>query len=789
MSGLFAHVLRATLAAGAPAGEAPADAPPQLRSDASAALDPCAARDDCGELRVRVRAAGQRTALAYVRVSVLSADGAARAATTDSAGRLRLRLPPGRARVVIAAPGFETFEEIVEVAPRKAVERQLFPRPTELNPFRTVVRGAATPQRPETTARTLSREEIATMPGSQGDPLRALQNLPGVARTPGGLGLLVLRGASPLQSGVYIGEHPVPRAFHALALASVVPADVISRLDFVPGNFDSRYGNASGGLVVLEPRRGRRDGVHGFLEADLAATSAMVEGPLGKKGSFILAGQRGYIDGALRAVQALTDSAGTVLPTYYDYQAMADFPLRRGASLSARVLGAGDRIRFRFKDAETGESRDALDFRSSFHRVDLAYRQRLGAWSALVSPALRFDVGRQLIPIEDSEQFRRDYVVSLRAELGRQLSRRLELITGADLIYDHFLARGRVPDGVSRPPPEQRVRGDQTWLGLYMTGRLQLGSLLLVAGARASGFAYKSERAFALDPRITGLWELADRWRLRFGAGIYSQSRINEFGVDARIVPSSGNVGTNQVILPPYFANFEPSFGLVPRADTLRVIRAYQASAGLSHDLGAATTVDVTGFFREQDNANPPIAASGRPTREAYTRTWGVEFLLRRALTDRLYGWIAYTWMHSDLRVRRPLEPELRVFPGDFDQRHNLTIVASYKLPRGWQIGGRFRLVSGQPYSPVVGAIESQGSFTPILGTVNSARFPPFHQLDLRVDRRWIYRRVSFLVFLDVLNVYNRQNVEVYVYSYDYREKVGGFGLPIFPTLGLRLDY
>lgn len=751
--------------------------------------EPCAGRRDCGTLRARVRAAGLRTALADVRVIVVGAEGWVTTGQTDAAGRIALELPPGKMRVVIVVPGFERLEQALEIRGGQTTERQLFARPTSFNPYRTVVR-EATERRPESTTRSLSREEIATMPGSQGDPLRALQNMPGVARTPGGLGLLVLRGASPLQSGVFIGEHPVPRAFHALALASVVPGDVIDRLDFVPGNFDSRYGNASGGLVVLEPRRGRRDGVHGNVGIDLRAAGGLVEGPLGKRGSFIVAAQRGYLDAGVGAFMAVTGSSGTALPSYYDYQAMVDFALKQGASISARMLGAGDRIRYRFRDPENeGEFKDALDYRSSFHRIDVTYRKRLGPWSALVSPAIRFDVGRQLVPAEEREQYRRDYVGSLRAELQRAMSRRFDVVVGADLIYDHYRARGQVPDGISWPPPERRAQGDQTWVGFYGSGRLRLGSVLLVPGFRASGFAIGQERAFALDPRLNALWDIGERWRLRFGAGIYSQSRLSEFGVDARIVPSSGQIGTNQVVLPAYFANFEPAFGLVPGQNSLRVIRATQLSAGASHELAAGMTIEATGFFRDQDNGNPPVSLGGVATLQAYGRTYGAEVLLRRPLTRRLYGWLAYTWMHSQVRWDGQAgEPGGRR-PGDFDQRHNLTIVASYKLPRGWQIGGRFRLVSGQPYTPVIGSIEYDGAFVPIRGLPNSGRFPPFHQLDVRVDRRWIYKRVSFLVYLDVLNVYNRQNVEMYVYSYDFRETMGGFGLPIFPSLGVRLDY
>jgi hypothetical protein len=290
--------------------------------------DPCA-RQACGTVVARVRAAGQREAMADTAVIAVPAsskrlraveDPASdrpawiRQARTDAAGNLLLEVPPGLVRLVIVAPGFDRFEQVVTSrrVRRRRRSRSSCGRKESTRTARWSARRPRRRARPNVTARTLSREEIATLPGSQGDPLRALQNLPGVARTPGGLGLLVLRGASPNQSGVYVGEHPVPRAFHVLSLASVVPADIIDRLDYVPGNFDSRYGNATGGVVVLEPRKGRRDGLHGFGEVDLAAASAMVEGPLGKRGgSFMVAGQRGYIDGVLRAAQKVIGDSTT----------------------------------------------------------------------------------------------------------------------------------------------------------------------------------------------------------------------------------------------------------------------------------------------------------------------------------------------------------------------------------------------------------------------------------------------------------------------------------------------
>ncbi len=771
-------------------------------------LDLCARPGACGQVQGTVRAGGQRTPVGDVAVLAVPAssrrlnavaDPASdrpawlRQARTDADGGLVLLTPPGLVRLVIVAPGFERFEQVIEVTAGATTAVKLFPKPLELNPYRTVVRAPPETARvPDVAARTLSREEIATLPGSQGDPLRALQNLPGVARTPGGLGLLVLRGASPNQSQVFVGEHPVPRAFHVLSLASVVPADVIERIDFVPGNFDSRYGNATGGVVVIEPRRGRRDGVHGFGELDLAAASALIEGPAGKRGgSFVVAAQRAYIDGVLLAAQKLLGRQDLLLPRYWDYQAMFDHPLPGGGTISARVIGSGDRIRLRGDDYATGESRPVFDFRSDFHRIDVVVRKRQGPWRFMVSPAFRYQIGSSELPQQMVEQYRRDYVTSLRAEGVRAVAQRLELVFGTDLQVDAYTAQTIVANATGigdSPVMQQNTTGLETWVGAYTTARLRLGPLLLTPGVRASGFVVGTARAFAVDPRLNARLDIAERWSLRAGIGAYSQPRVYRTFADGRIVPGSARLGTDNLIVPSFFSNFEPVVTFAPLEDTLRVSQAMQASATVAHELLTGLSFELTGFWREQDNG-VPAQVDGQVLPGVKSRNYGLEVLLRRPLTRRLYGWLAYTAMRSQALVQ-PLgqEPGER-YPADFDQRHNLALIASVKLGRGWQIGGRFRLVSGTPYTPLLGSVQYEGTFQAIAGVYNSARFPPFHQLDLRVDRRWIVRRASVTAYLDVQNVYNHNNVEAYLYNYDYTSKVGGIGLPIFPSIGVRVDY
>ncbi len=132
---------------------------------------------------------------------------------------------------------------------------------------------------------------------------------------------------------------------------------------------------------------------------------------------------------------------------------------------------------------------------------------------------------------------------------------------------------------------------------------------------------------------------------------------------------------------------------------------------------------------------------------------------------------------------------EYRLF--DFDQTHILTLLGSYNLPKNWSIGARFRLVSGNPTTPIVGSVYDADAdqYIRVTGEANSVRQLPFHQLDVRVDKRWIYDRWTLNAYLDLQNVYNRMNPEGVTYSYDFSEEAIITGLPLLPSFGIRAEF
>ena len=279
------------------------------------------------------------------------------------------------------------------------------------------------------------------------------------------------------------------------------------------------------------------------------------------------------------------------------------------------------------------------------------------------------------------------------------------------------------------------------------------------------------------------------------GAGLYSQARVQQSTVSGDYVQGSASQVPGNVVLPASILSLEPRSGFLPVDGGLEVARAAQVSTALSREFAGLWFAEVGAWVRARDNANGLLRIADQPV-QPVTSTWssayGLEVMLRRKLGPKLWGWVGYTLSRADVRVLSQVGPpnarDSR--PTDFDQRHNLVVLASYRLPRRWRLGGRFRLVSGSPFTDVVGPVwTGAGNPVPRHGYRNTARFPVFHQLDVRVDKSWLLQRVEVGAYLDVQNVYNKINPEAFIYNTDYSRRIDAVGIPIFPSLGVRVDY
>ncbi|MEZ4454574.1 MAG: TonB-dependent receptor [Nannocystaceae bacterium] len=691
-------------------------------------------------------------------------------------GSFELRgLPDGNARIIALTQGFDRLEVIERIEPKKLLEVRYYQKRVIQNPYRTVV--SSRRQAPEAVdRRSISVEEINNVPGTQGDALKSIQNFPGVARAPFGAGLLVIRGAAPSDSRTYLGYHEIPQLFHFGAITSVFNSDILAQIDFMPGNFDSRYGDAIGGIINVAPRKGRRDGYHGYVDADVFDAGILIEGPI-RKGSFALSGRRSYIDGILKV--ALPDDIGLTLsqaPRYYDYQGLFDYPVG-GGELSVRVFGSDDRLSVIARQPnESAASATKAGTSILFHRADVVYRKQDGPWDYLITPSFNYQSATG--GFGDLFQFvLHRYEFSGRAEIGRQLSSRAAIRLGTEVQvgrYDIDAEAPSFPAGSGLGDTDIRNLGRGLGLeyatpALYATATIGVTPrFTLLPGARLQYYA-KVLKKTAVDPRLRFHWQLADKTALKGGVGLYSQA--------------------------PDLFEYISLWGN-PR---VWLERSVHTSLGVAQDFERGVTLEVTGFYKYVwDRVTGSTAlvfaemASGsiRPenfANQGIGRIYGGELLLRKDLTAKFFAWVSYTLMKSEVQER----PGARWIPFDFDQRHILTAIAVYRLPRNWQIGGRFRLVSGNPTTARTdGVFDAEGGgYLPLDGPRNGDRLPTFAQLDLRVDKRWVLKRAQVNLYLDVQNVTNRQNGEAWNYSYNYQQRSLTTGLPIIPSLGTRIEF
>ena len=231
----------------------------------------------------------------------------------------------------------------------------------------------------------------------------------------------------------------------------------------------------------------------------------------------------------------------------------------------------------------------------------------------------------------------------------------------------------------------------------------------------------------------------------------------------------------------------------------LALEKALQTSLGVEHRFTDYINVELTGFFnRRYDMAfgTNEIRTNADGTKDRVLvdsiglgRAYGVELLARHELSKNFFGWIAYTLSWSDERAKAtPWTKGTGYAPADSDQRHILTVIGQYKFGNGWELGARFRLTTGTPDTPVVGSTYDSDtqSYRPIYGPDGSTRQPTFHQLDLRVDRVFLFDRWQLGAYLDVQNVYNHTNQEGTIADYRFRSQIIVPDIPILPTLGIK---
>ncbi len=726
-----AGALDAGVAAGPPDAAVDVAAAPTDAAVPGARAAPAAAPAPVGRLVGRVFAKGTR---GFVVGASLSVDDA-EAGDSGARGDFDIAVPCGPRRLTVVAPGFAPLvTEVDACAPGAA------PLALRLEPdlaaakHETVVR--AKPAQP---AVRLSREELTQTAGTMGDPFRALESLPGVATVAWPAPIYAVRGSNPGNTGFFLDGMRMPALFHLALGPSVIHPYFFDDMQFFPGGYPARYGRYVAGIVAAETRAGAADQPHASVDVRLFDAGALVSAPLPDNGSVVAAARYSYTG----ELVSLLDS--DIRLSYWDYQLRVD--RRVGpVQLTLLALGSHDTLVPQRDDPSTEIDLD-------FHRVSL--RASVPVMGGRLQGSLALGADHARAPISDVYPITVDALSAApRLSFGRT-SEYADASVGFDGDITRYapLVAGTLQPQDTSDLGQRRVT---TQLAGYASVTLRPSPRFEVTPElRYDSYQVSGARAQDLGPRLAGRIGLRHGAAIKFAGGRFTQ------------LPS----------LPLQIPGAD-GFGL--RA--LGLQSAWQGSMGVEVHPLPALEVSATGYYQRYqltDLRNPIVGTKPDPLADDFlinrdAVAYGLELLVRRPVSERLYGWLSYT-----------LSKNLRSYgggaygPSDWDQRHVFNLVAGYRWGRT-TLGGRAHVNTGRPYVLYEGYGASPGIYV--------QRLPAFYQIDLRIDRRIVFDRFQLDLYGELVNA--TLTPEVYALTQNPAGMVEqkSFRL-VLPSIGLRAEF
>ena len=725
-------------------------------------------------------------------------------ATTDELGHFEFKeVPLGKHIISISGPNLTTVtteEELVK-GQKLSVKYSLEPREDvpagEESDLEIVV--VAPKIRKEVVSTEIKAEEGRRVPGTQGDTLKVVQNLPGVARASFGSGQLVVWGAAPQDTRVYVDGIHIPLLYHGGGLRSVFAGDLVRAINLAPGGYGAEYGRGLGGLVTIDTRALRTTGVHGFVAADVIDSAAMVEAPLSSSTQIAIAARKSYLDRSLTLFTSKDVGDFVPIPDYYDGQVKLTHQLGENETVEVLALTSRDALTRTLKNQDPAQDKSDYTL-TAFSRVGISYKRQFADGSSmLVSPWVGVDHTQSQesfggTPTKLDTQSR---VFGVRSAWRGRMSEHVVTTVGVDVEGNrsNLTRRGSVTlparEGdyaVFGQPPGGQVNGDQWdttivsvapyaqadfgFFGdrLHIVPGLRVEPYITGASARYPGVrgippTGVTNQSSAVDPRLAANYQMLPRLGFKAAFGYYHQS--------------------------PQPADLSAVFG----NPLLGIEHGYNVLGGSNFKFTDQISLEEVVFYSKSsdlvtrsDSPTPLLATS--LVQEGQGRAYGTQILLRHELTGRFFGWISYTLMRSE-RKDHP-GSNWRLF--DYDQTHVATVVGSYDLGRGFEFGARFRYATGLPRTPVIASKYStrRDLYEPSFGPPdqqNSGRIPAFVQLDARIAKRFTGSWWKAEVYVDVQNVTDRSNPEEVVYDYNYGKRNYITGLPTLPVAGARFEW
>lgn len=687
-------------------------------------------------------------------------------ALTDENGRFSVQMPVGRYNLETYYMGYQSYSQYninVSSGNAQILQIELTEDTQQLDELviSTGKSVRATDMVTPLATQRLTSEEIKVNPGGNFDVSKVIQVLPGVAggTTPNRNDIIV-RGGGPSENVYYLDGIEIPVLNHFQTQGASGGATGILNVSFIQdvqltsSAFDSRYGNALASTIVIQQRNGNPDKLSGNLRLSGTEFAAMLEGPLGEKTTFMASARRSY----LRYLFQLLDLP--IRPDYYDFQYKINHKIDNKTELNFIGIGAIDNFTLavpKESDANTEYINRANPLIKQWNYTIGASLKRLiddGFYTVALSRNMFFNgadryennalkSGEKLFSLSSHEIENK-----LRFDMNKYKNG-WKYSYGADVQYVKYDAEIYNRDLTEN---DTDVSTD-TALDFFKIGAYGHASkyffqdkLLISGGVRTdiNTFTENGKNPFeTLSPRLSFSYAINYDWNVSASVGSYYklpvytmlgyQNREEMFANQSLDYTNSIHytIGTQYVATNDWRFTFEAFY---------KDYNNYPVSltSGISY-ANIGTDYSAVG--------GDDYASIGKG------RVYGVEAYVQQKLVENLFYVASATLYKSEFSGI-----DGKYNPSTWDYGFIVSATMGYKLGKNWDIGLKYRIAGGQPYTPFDWVASTENYLTTGTGTydysrLNGERLAFFQQLDLRVDKKFNFRKTSLGLFVDFQNV------------------------------------
>jgi hypothetical protein len=695
------------------------------------------------------------------------------AATGFDGGFTLKNVPAGEYSLKVYYVGFEPHSIRISIPTVRVIQIELIALPINLESVSVVADRLI--DKASVSDISFISSQIESFKGLQEDPVNILTLLPGITKGSNDLfsaTQLYVRGGAPDENLFLYDNVKIYWPWYMGGIKSVFNNEVIDKVELLTGGFIAKYGNAMSSVVRVTTREGDFSNYGGNFTFGFSSMQGMLEGPIVKdRASAFLSVRKTYLD------LFMGENAEFPVPNLLDGTFKIAFKVSPLHSITLSGMSSREKMNFYAKDREPGMP-------DKIYTMNINHNQSLQLRSLLTEKFYNnlslyrsfagndFFVGSNLnMEIHGSD-------IGLRNDATYSFRPNNTLSFGVEASSSNLSNKGRVPLN-----PSELNMGDTTvvlrafdysskanYAALYLSHSWEIFSRIsLLAGLRGDWLFYeKYAPIMDISPRFSTKVRVLSKTHVRASYGLFHQSPHFEALDNNNQIQSNRCehyiIGLEQII----GANFKGWVELYRKNYSNLVV--YNLVNQDSHDISFSN--DGKGY------------SSGAEL-----------FLMYKK--HPLTCWLSYSYSIS----KRKQSMHDRVYFFEYDKPHMVNFAAEYIVHqnKSWYIphivSTQFRCESGNPYTPIIGAISTTEGWLPISGEINSLRNPPFHSLSIRVE--WLAEnteRIRVKSFFEIWNIYNHRNILGRYYDYgaqhpdNFKENIY-YSTPIMPSGGFRIEF